>query len=190
MSVWRARVQIDNDVLGGSGVNTWHLRPEALIFDVTEMNLLMGHLADYYAVIKNEHASGTHWTFDGVLIRVDDDSSDIETVTPWAVDSTTSQASLPPANCIVTGWRTSRATRRGHGRTFHGPIGTNALSGDGTVGTDNLLVFQDAALDFIDTFSGIDIGAFGVWSREDNVLRDFTTAVVHDKFAVLRSRRD
>lgn len=190
MPVLRARVVIHNSVLGGDGVNTWHLRTEDPIFVEAEANDRMEALGAYYAAIKNEHAAGTSFTFDGQLVRVDDESADIEGVTPWEVNSTTSQGTLPPSNCLVVGWGTSQASRSGHGRTFHGPMGTNSLDTDGTVESSTLSVFRDAAQALIDDSAATLNGAFGVWSREDQVLRDFVTRTVHDRFAILRSRRD
>lgn len=191
MSIWRARVVIENTTLGGNGVNTWHVRPPLTeLFDATQMDTLMGYLATFYSAIKNEHRAGTSWHFDGLMVRADGESGDIEEITPWDVASTTSQGGLPPANCVVVGWRTANASRSGKGRSFFGPIGTNALDTDGTVDATTLGVFRNAADDLIDAFSGGLDGAFGVWSREDSVLRDFTANVVHDKFAILRSRRD
>jgi hypothetical protein len=193
MAVYRGTVQVVHPSLGGVGTNTWHCRTVGEFLALPESAALQSHtdsLETLYNGFNDVLAGGTVCSFDGSWIRIDDDSSDIHDVDGWTSTSGTSVAPLPPANCLCISWRTPTASKRGRGRTFVGPIGTNVLQADGTPTEALRTTLVGHATAFINTFEGAEDGAFGVWSQVDSVLRDFVAASVSNKFAVLRSRRD
>lgn len=191
MSTWRLTVEISNPILGGTGVNIWHLRDNGEANPDPEIDAMIDNLADFYTTVCQWSSTRTTYSFDGELVQVGDPSPDLKTGRhTFSISGTASADDLPPANCIVVGWRTALAGRSGRGRTFLGPIPVTVNQDNGTpietaraalqAAADNLIAQQDDPLN----------GAFGVWSVKQQVIRDFASARVANEFAVLRSRRD
>jgi hypothetical protein len=99
----------------------------------------------------------------------------------------------PAGACIAWGTTGIRNGRRIRGRTFIVPLGTASYEANGTLLAANLTAIQNAANGLI---ANTGVTDFTVWSRPssstatDGVAFPATTAVVRDKVAVLRSRRD
>jgi hypothetical protein len=108
----------------------------------------------------------------------------------WSIGAGGGGNVLPPANCIVVGWRTSGGGRRGRGRTFLGPLDSILLEANGGVVDLELTAIRDAAAALVDASDSFNDGALGVFSPTGNLFRDFVSSAVRDQFAVLRSRRD
>ena len=180
-------VTISSPDLGGQGVNIWHMRNDGS--DETagpELN----HLTFYDAVSDLFHGSTTI-AFDGSLWKVGSGDPELRTgLDSWSVTGGTSVSNLPPANCLCVSWRTSSPTRSGHGRTFLGPVSRDTLQDNGTPTEEARATIVAAAAALIDDIDDPSNGALGVWSVKEEVLRDFVSAAVANKFAVLRSRRD
>lgn len=190
MAIWRLTCSIAHPSLGGTGVNVWHARTTA---DDDVSGPLQDHedaLEAFYSAITGVAAGGTEFHSPGEWIRVNPEPPVIAVTDGFTVVTGTSVPPLPPANCIVVGWGSVTPTRRGRGRTFVGPIGTSMLEGDGTVTAAALTTCRGAADSVLAHNAIAGDGALGVYSRTDNVIRDFTSRTVHDQFAVLRSRRD
>jgi len=193
MPVYRGVWTIDHPSLGGTGTNTWHCRITSSAGSPDEKPALNGlnvALGQFYTAIEDIYAGGAHLHFNGEWTQIDvpeprivaADTNDV------VVGGTTD--ALPPATCIVVGWRTEAATRRGRGRTFLGPLRTSVNQSNGTPLETVRAEVETAAADFIDQFDGLDGSAFGIWSEADSVLRDIVDGRVRNEFAVLRSRRD
>lgn len=198
MSIWRTTAVITHPSLGGNGTNTWHGRVDNISPDVlaTLQGLTTG-LEAFYGGTTAVTAGGTAVACDGMWVRVDDDSGDVEDTTGFNVVAGTSVAPLPPSQCLVVGWGTSAAGRDARGRTFVGPCGVNTLQDNGTPTEESRAALEAAAVALIDSFDGLDDSALGVWSvgarrkvPGPDVFRDFTRAKVANRFSVLRSRRD
>lgn len=191
MSIYRANVAITGGEVLGPAVNTWHFRTDG-IDDAGDAALpdLLTSLAAFYAAVKNEFCEGTNTHFDGVLTSVEEEDPRVIVIDPWTVNTTTAAQGLPPQDCLLMRWGTSRPTRSGRGRTFFGPMCTNSLFGHGIVHPSTATVFNDAAAALISSFSGPADGAICIYSRADHVARDIISHSVVPKFAVLRSRRD
>jgi hypothetical protein len=192
MTVFRMVVTIDSPVLGGTGVNIWHLRNTGSAPDPdSELNGLSELVHTFYSAIANYFKGDTTIAFDGTMVEVGsaepEGHFDLDT---WSVVGGTTTDDLPPANCIVVGWRTSVATRSGRGRTFLGPLSRDTLQDNGTPQEDVRSGILAAANALISSSEDSANGALGVWSVKQSVLRDFTGAAVTNQFAVLRSRRD
>lgn len=188
----RLNIQIAHQTMPDHGVNTWHWRgdgeAEPPRSDLTEA---IGALAEFYVALTDTPlAQGAAYTFDGTVTTVEAEPQVFDAGGSWAAGNAGSSQTLPPANCIVLGWGTQSATRRGRGRTFLGPIQSAVNEANGTPSAASLTAIRNAADDLLAFNAGEGNGAFGVYSRVDNVFRDFTSRTVHDKFAVLRSRRD
>lgn len=191
MSLWRTAVKITSPIIGGVGVNTWHLRntgddPHG---SVTEVPALMDLVKTFYTSMATYSPSATSFAWDGsaVAFQAGDVQRDFEA---WSVPGGSTTAPLPPANVICVGWRTGIATRRGRGRTFFGPLTLDVAQSDGTVNDAALAAMRDAAAALVSDSEGFTNGAIGIWSHAGSVFHDLTSSQIRDKFAVLRSRRD
>jgi hypothetical protein len=193
MGIWRATWTIDHPSLGGTGTNTWHARTAVLAGSPAEheqLDLLNGHLGEFYTALEDIYAGGAHLHFNGEWLRVDVDPPEVYAgdTNDLVVGGTTD--ALPPANCLVVGWRTSVASKSGRGRTFLGPLRTADNEANGTPSEPVRAEIATACADFISSFDGVDSGAFGVYSKKDGVIRDFISGRVANKFGMLTSRRD
>jgi len=97
---------------------------------------------------------------------------------------------LPPATALVITWRSSLAKRSGTGRTFLGPSAAGLLDADGTIQTASLNILRAGADAFASSQGTGGAWTYGIWSKKDQVLHPLQSAVIRDRFAVLRSRRD
>lgn len=196
MAIFRATVVLTSACLGGHGTNTWHFRTDS---DDIVPNLVSVHdaedaLQNFYIAVKDLWPAGTTASHNGEWATVNDEEPEVLDGFQWTQSGGAGEP-LPPANCIVVGWKTTRNTRYGRGRTFLGPIG-EGWNEEGTPSAAALTIARDGSQDLVDWNSGVLSGssAFGVWSEHsataEPAFRDFTSRTVHDKFAVLRSRRD
>jgi len=191
VGIYRANVRITHPVLPDPGINTWHVRLDSEDPNDGDVVGLSASLADFDVHLTDlVLAQGCAVTYDGLLVKVGPSPTFHDTGNEWAAGNAGSSATLPPANCVVIGWGTQNASRRGRGRTFIGPIQAAANDATGTISTAALASARDAAADLVAANAGPPEGAWGVYSRSDGVIRDFTSSRVHDRFAVLRSRRD
>lgn len=191
MPVYRGTVVITGAPLGGTGTNTWHARTDG-IADAGDATLqgLTDALEDFYAAIDQVHPSGINRSFDGTWVRVDGDEETIIDTNGWSHGVLTGGSPLPPQECLVIGWRTTNASRRGRGRTFIGPLNTGCLEANGTPDEGRRAVVEGAAAALVDAFDGIGNGALCIWSEADQVGRDLVSGSVRNVFGSLRSRRD
>lgn len=188
MATWRAVVTLNHAALGGTGTNTWHLR--TAISDVGQANVIMGLVEDFYTGINGYFPDSASINWDGELVGVGANEGDFLEVADWTVVGGTAGGVLPPSQSIVVGWRTETGGRSGKGRTFLGPMHNNTLEANGTPDPTCLGNIRDAAADLVSASLADGNGALGVWSRQDSLLRDFTSSAVRDSFGSLRSRRD
>jgi hypothetical protein len=184
-------VQVTHPVLPDPGINTWHLRTDAADPVSGDTIALVNAVSDFYVLLLDSVlAQGAVFSFSGDFTTVEASPRAISGHHAWTAGNAGSSATLPPANCLVIGWGTSSATRRGRGRTFLGPIQQAANDATGTVSTAALANARAAADGLLADIAAVGNGGIGVYSRVDSVLRDYVSRTVHDKFAVLRSRRD
>lgn len=189
MPIWKATVTLNNPDLGGTGTNTWHVRTdtgEGLV----ALNPMAATLEDFYTAILDIYTQQTFVRFDGEWAGVGADEGDFLQGTDWEVQGQDSGGGMPPSQCVVVGWRTDSGGRRGKGRTFLGPLGKAGLETNGTPSSAMLTQIRGAATALVDDSAGLGNGAFGVYSKEDSLIRDFTSSNVRDIYASLRSRRD
>ena len=168
-------------------MNVWHIREDG---DVIAQDLV-DHLQDFYAALVPTTLLPQQWTahFDGVA--VDEATSEIRSFTPWTeITGASGQTHAPLiAQCMLT-LRTSSATKSGLGRKFLGPLAATAVQSDGSM-TDAARNAVQAAADVLLAASEATIGgAFGVFSREQNLFRDLIAVQARDYIGALRSRRD
>lgn len=192
MAVYRGVVTITHPALGGTGTNTWHARSTDPFTGTADADLhgLNESLRAYYALLTAVVAGGTIFAQDGSFVRIDDDSGDFAMVDPWSVTTGTSQPPLPPADALVVSWRTAQAGKRARGRTFVSPCAANTLQDNGTPTESARATMDAAAASFVDSFDGIENGAWAIWSTVDHVARDIVSGSTANRFSVLRSRRD
>jgi hypothetical protein len=193
MAVWKMATTITDPNLGGTGVNLWHGRTDATITENASLNAEMDWVKTFFTAIAALLPSPCLISYDGVATEVGTGSPRvIEGLTTWSVAASGAGLPMPPANCIVVGWKTGLATRSGRGRTFIGPLKQAVCEQNGTIASANLSTIRTAASALVTSSLAETTppSALGVWSVKDQLLRDFTGSAVRDKFAVLRSRRD
>lgn len=187
-----ARMTVDINWTGASGspgANVWHMRFTNASAPGGDQDAMVEAVRDFYTAINGDFTASTTLSFNGELRGVGDDSDSLYTATPWSVTGTGSNFA-PPADCAIVSWRTSAATRSGRGRTFLGPLNSAAIESNGTP-TEGFRSGNQAAIDdLIETSDSFANGALGVYSRTENVFRDFVSGTMPNYFAILRSRRD
>lgn len=188
MATWRTVVRLNHAALGGTGTNTWHLRTDGI--DLAAMNELMGYVETFYTDINGYFPDSAAIVWDGTFEGVGADEGEHRESAPWTVVGGTAGGCLPPSQSIVVGWKSESGGKRGKGRTFLGPMHVNTLEADGTPAGATLTAIRETAAELISSQDDFGDGALGVWSREDQVLRDFASATVRNVFGSLRSRRD
>jgi hypothetical protein len=202
MALYRVPVDVTWTGGGSPGVNVWSLRIVGAD-ESAAVNDALDALATFYtATLQTYGAAGTRWTI-GQGITNRDTQADISEPVRTGVAGGT-EDDLPASTQLVVSWRTSLRARRGMGRTFLGPLANSARDLNGTPNDGMLAGVRSAAAALIQDSSlpfGWAFGVYGLESEWDGwpapppentprVHRDFTSAVVKDKFAVLRSRRD
>lgn len=201
MPLYRGTVEIDYADFGGTGTNSWHLRTQTGGIDtVAEANGLMEIVEDFYTACTGIFPDTAAFRFSGELQGVGPEEGETINVDPFTTVGGGAGDSLPPANCIVVGWRTNSGGRMGKGRTFLGPIHVFCLDTNGTPKEASLTIVRNAAADLVEASDTFGNGALGVWSKgraaggglpaAAPAFRDFTGYAVRNIFAVLRSRRD
>lgn len=191
MALWKAVTRIVHPSLGGFGSNTWHLRTTGLEqAPFTGLGTLMGYLETFYQNVSNVFPTAADIVFSGTIVGVGAEEGETREVDPWTVPGNGGSGCLPPATALVVGWRSDSGGRSGRGRTFLGPLSPGVLQDDGTIDQSVLSGVRTTAGQLVDASEGFNDGAFGVYSPQDSVLRDFTSSAVRDVFAVLTSRRD
>lgn len=201
MTILRATIEISSADLGGTGTNTWHVESTGVLpGSLAGADDMMGELETFYTAIAPLFHSDTDLTFDGELQGVGPDQGVLASGTPWATIGSASGASLPPATCLVVGWRTGAGGRMGKGRTFLGPLTDVALNSDGKPTATAVTDTQTAADALVAASIAHADAHLGVWSGgrvghetlppADPEFRPFLSAHIRTIFASLRSRRD
>lgn len=187
------RIPIDltwSGATGSPGVNVWHARTESTIGEPEDVDALAGYLEDFYTAIANVYPSTVTIAFGGEATGVGDDSETIFPAPAWSVTGTGAAAFAPPVLAMYVNWRAATGGRNGRGRTFLGPHNAVIAEGNGTPTEDYRTLVQGAVDALVAESQNSLNGALGVYSRAENIFRDFSSGAVPNKFAVLRSRRD
>ena len=185
MALYRINIGLSFPHGSSPGVNTFHARDD-VIDDVQDV---VGILQTFYTSIRQFYGASTTISCPNEVIRDPYGDPSYQTVTGWSVVGSGTGNYLPPANQVCVSWRSSSATRSGRGRTFLGPLVSQAQESDGSLSAVALTQFRTAASTLVSNSEGLDGAALVVYSRRDGVARDITSAFVRDQFAVLRSRR-
>jgi hypothetical protein len=175
---------------GSPGANVWHVRTTGAPGSGGELEGLVEMLQDFYTSIAGLFNATTTIRFEGEANGVGDDVGSYATAPPWTVTGTDAGSVAPPVLAMLVQWRAQSGGRNGRGRTFLGPLAASAVESNGTPSETARAAVQSAADDLIESSDSFANGAFVVYSRTENVARDFITASVPNDFAVLRSRRD
>lgn len=188
MAALKGIVNISHPSVHGPACNVWHLRWGG---DGAGAALIDGAnaLEDFYGALTAWTAGGANFSFDGNWQDVESEEVFNEGGT-FSVTAGTSAPALPSSTALVVGWGTTGGGRRGKGRTFISPMDVASCAADGTPSAPCLAAFRSAAATLVTASAAIDAGALGVYSREDNVIRDLTSSRVRNVYGVLRSRRD
>lgn len=193
MPTYRATVLCRFSAGGGAGTNTWHFRTDNPIGIEDEPSTIMGWVEDFYTGVAGLVPSTYTWSWDGQVTEVNTlEPAFTAPRTGWSVAGTLSNAFYAgAASMACVTWRTALASRSGRGRTFLGPIAQGAIEGNGSLTPAALAAVRAAGSALVSQSNTNDgVGALGVFSPTDAVIRDMVGATVTDQVAVLRSRRD
>jgi hypothetical protein len=188
-----ARVPIDitwSGATGSPGVNVWHSRWDGNLSGSEQMAGLLEDLQTFYSGLANFYTTDTTVSFRGEIAGLGQDTGDSATYDEWTVTGTNTSGHAPPVDQVLISWQTGSGGRRGRGRTFLGPYGNGIVGDDGQL----LPATQASIQGLVDTLVGesddTGNGAWGVYSRADDLVRDFRSGTVRRPISVLRSRRD
>lgn len=185
MNVWHARVDGAGAALPGGGLSS-----------------ALDSIRQFYADLDHAGGAGHPFFAPGVRFElgnvVDVQTQEIAPVTIDPVVPITGGGALPHAVQIVVGWRTTLAGRRGQGRTFLGPLGTDCKANNGSILPEWRTALLGAAHALVQrnkSDNGWAVGVYGLQTPaklggKARVLRDYTGATVNTEFSTLRSRRD
>lgn len=188
-----ARIPIDLTWTGASGspgANIYHARADSIDQFNADFDALGVILFDFYDTIKDMYCTDVTIRWAGEASGVGDDTGQVYSGNAWSVSGTNGTDHLSPALNVMIRWRTESGGAHGRGRNFYGPLIDGASESNGTPDEDVRDEFQAAADALVAASSGFGNGALGVYSRVEDVFRDFTSATVPNYFAILKSRRD
>lgn len=197
MTIFRVTVRMNSSLAGMPAFNVWHLRTADGAVGDSQLDSALTALKTFYTGAKAYMPTGVtvtcpydvvkHGSGYGPGVPGQDEYVDF---TPATQTGTGLSTYAPQPIAAVVGWHTSIRARTGTGRTFIGPLATNIMdSVDGTLTANGIAALKTAAEALIAAGAGPDAWSWGVYSRKENVIRDFRTATVADRCAVLRSRR-
>jgi hypothetical protein len=189
VGTYRFVVTIDHSALGGRGTNTWHGRTEDSV-GTAGLDDVSAAVKAFYEDVSGIFPTGTVIKTDGQMVGVGSTEGEYAQAAAWTATLTGSGVPLPPSQCICVNWRGQSGDRSRRGRTFLGPLNTDTLESDGTPTGDTLTACRDAAAALIAESQSLDQTALGIYSRQEDLFRDFVASSVANQFAVLRSRRD
>jgi len=191
MAIGRIVVRLSHASLGGTGSNSWHFRSDGDFSGIGDAaDDVSATIKAFYTACASLFPDTAVISWDGTVIGVGADEGATHAVAGFTNVGTTAGGVMAPALAICVGWKTSSGGRSGMGRTFVGPLVPACQDTTGTIDTAKLGIIRTAALNVVSQSQAMTLHALGVWSPQEAVLRDFTSAAVRDKFAVLRSRRD
>lgn len=192
MPSYRATVNLRFPVGTGGGTNTWHFRTDQPLGIEDEVDTIMGWVRSFYDGVKSLVPVSWVASWDGQFTEILTDSPGYsQPRAPWEVAGTAAGSSYGAAAgmaCVT--WRTELAARSGRGRTFIGPLSSTSVQTDGSLTPAALTSARAAGAALVSASNTNDgVGAVGVFSPTDNVIRDIVAATVTDQVAILRSRR-
>lgn len=189
MAIYRLAVNIVHPAVTGPAVNIWHMRTDGDV-ETSTADAAMGALEDFYSALTGQMAGGSIFRWLGEMTTVGPDPVTVTPGTPWSVTTATSDFACPGPTAIMVKWGSASGGRNGKGRTFLSPVGLSHVNSNGRPATEALAAVASAAQGLLDWSMGDHGVSFGVYSRDDSLLRDFTSSSVLGKYAVLTSRRD
>lgn len=202
MTVWRVPINLTWPGAGSPGVNVWSIRTTSEVqSDEVNLQEALDELHNRYTSFCQYMPSGSTAQLGDVVNR---DTQEFGPGTWTKITSTNGSGQAPQALQMVISWRTALAARRGMGRTFIGPLGTNVMQSDGSISDTILTEVTGLAQGILNaSTSGTNGWSVGVWGLQNkapsgttnysalpHVHRDITGFRVRDKFGILRSRRD
>lgn len=191
MPTFRAAVDLSWTVASGSpGVNVFHGRAVTTSGPANDVSLLMDIVRQFFFEIRGLYCTDVTMRWNGEAHGVGDDIGNVYNGTPWTVTGSGGTDHLAPALAMLVKWASDSGGRSGRGRTFIGPLQDAVSETNGTPDDGVRTQLLTAAENLIESSDSFGNGALGVYSRVEDVFRDFTSSSVPNYFAVIRSRRD
>lgn len=188
MPIYRVPVRIDYKADGGPAFNVLHVRTVSSARD--ELIGALDAIEEFYQDARTVYRPDSTITLGEGMIKDPLGSPEYVNDDRRVVAGGGGGGTTPTLIAICVSWRTSSASRSGHGRTFLGPVQLSAVDAvDGTPTNEVLATVNSAAQGLVNSSSGLNDWAVGVLSTKQGLLRDITGFTVRDRFAFLSSRR-
>jgi hypothetical protein len=116
---------------GNVAVNTWNVKTVPQGSTTAEVNAIITAIRNFYTGLTTLFATVTTWTVGAKVLSYSATVSDPPVImggTPLTTTSGTGGTPMPPQLATCVSWRTALAGRRYRGRTYVGPLGSNAFS--------------------------------------------------------------
>lgn len=196
-SIFRVRAAFSGWPAGGPGVST-HFFHDSVVMDVTSAQLAADRVANSLTAARNLFFAGFTWSVSSQVDKIDAANGNV-TETLGVTGSTgvggsgTGWAPTPIAVLVRFETDLFIAGKRVRGRTYLSPIDVSMLEGDGTPSATAIAHATSFATSMED--AGTTTLDHVIWHRPKTGMTDgqFATvsgAVVPNKYAVLRTRRD
>jgi len=191
MSTYRIPIDLDwSGASGSPGVNVWHGRDATGSGGGDSLDSLADILQTFYEALAALYPTTCTIRFAGIASGVGPDQGDFYSADSWSVAGTGTGGYAPPAATMLVSWRALTGGRSGRGRTFLSPMTAGLIEDNGTPDETARGVVQAAIDELIEGVDTAGNGALGIYSRVDEVIRDFVSGTCPNYFASLRSRRD
>ncbi len=178
------------------GVNVWHgITAVSGAPSVTDAQVLVDRLRDFYTGIADQIASGTTITCGATVVAIGQTPKVFVPVTPRVVSGVRTGEPLPAQTCLTLKLRTPDATRRGRGRIYlsnfiedqnTSGLPTSALISDVNTNAATLLSTPVTAVPALAVLSKI---GTGTPAAPNPYMTTLNSAVSSNTWSVLRSRR-
>lgn len=188
MAIYRIAIVLEDVSLYGPSVNVWHLRVDGNI-DESTADSSMAALKAFYDAFGQDRSRTSTIRWNGEMTTVDANPEIVTPGTAWNSAASGNQDPLPSSSAALIKWSTDSGGRSGKGKTFLAPMNKEACNGDGRITAATVTRIRDAATQLVSSSEQQNEWAFGVYSRQDSLLRDFTGSSMTNRFSVMTSRR-
>lgn len=204
VGTFRLPVRVGWSGAGAPGVNVWHFRCDDSLGTGlgSAFQAAVDAIHTFYSDLLNTTAATVTFDADAATNVADQTSHTIS----WThlARGGSPYFGAPPVLAQCISWKTSIAARRGHGRTFFGPLATAQLQDDGSPLDAFQALVRTASQKLVDASTGANGWAVGVYGQQNqaprgttsaqraalpHVFRDITGFTLRDQWAILRSRR-
>lgn len=191
MTILELRARLEGGSGSGPFYNIFHI--DCAAGDEEKVALAAGPVFEtFYSAFGAYIYTGLVTTLWDRVVSLTDPPVIYNAGTPITINGSGPATQAAPQLAAVVSWATGLAGRSYRGRTYIGPLGSNAVQGDGHLNADFVTALQSAGADLI-----VDIQSIAntseppdlvVWSRTKSVATDILTCRVDNRVDTQRRR--